>query len=300
MAIKLELYRVFKEVADCGSISSAAKKLYISQSAVSQTIKQLEEMLQVRLFFRATRGVTLTQEGLALYKYVASAISLIETGEQRIAFSKSLTIGELVIGASDTITSSFLVKYLDIFHRTYSGVRLKVLNGTTPEVLELLHSGKVDIAFGNLPINDATINIHRCFDIHDAFITTPSFLGGRSCKMTLQEIAAMPVIMLERKSNSRIFVEQFFHEHGVMLTPEIELGSYDVVINLTKIGLGMGCVIREFCEPYLQKGELLEITPQLQIPSRSIAAFTLKNMIISPACEKFLEMVVTQVSNMEG
>ena len=95
MSIKLELYRVFKEVADVGSVSAAAKNLSISQSAVSQTIKQLEEQLDVRLFIRGTRGVTLTSQGSTLYEYVRSAINLIENGEDKLAQAKSLTLGEL-------------------------------------------------------------------------------------------------------------------------------------------------------------------------------------------------------------
>ena len=70
MAVKLELYRVFKEVAETGNISAAAKNLYISQSAVSQSVKQLETALQARLFARSPRGVTLTGEGQMLYQYV--------------------------------------------------------------------------------------------------------------------------------------------------------------------------------------------------------------------------------------
>ena len=79
MAVKLELYRVFKEVAESGNISVAAKNLYISQSAVSQSIKQLETALQARLFARSPRGVTLTGEGQMLYQYVRSALGLIAT-----------------------------------------------------------------------------------------------------------------------------------------------------------------------------------------------------------------------------
>ena len=77
MAVKLELYRVFKEVAETGNISLAAKNLYISQSAVSQSIKQLETALQARLFARSPRGVSLTWEGQMLYQYVRSALGLL-------------------------------------------------------------------------------------------------------------------------------------------------------------------------------------------------------------------------------
>ena len=75
MSVKLELYRVFKEVAEVGNITAAAQALYISQSAVSQSIKQLERDLQTRLFARNSRGVSLTAEGQMLYEYVRRSIS---------------------------------------------------------------------------------------------------------------------------------------------------------------------------------------------------------------------------------
>ena len=117
MSVKLELYRVFKEVAEAGNITAAAQTLFISQSAVSQSIKQLEAELQTRLFARNSRGVTLTADGRMLYEYVRSAMGLLETGEEKLSQSRDLQMGHLTIGASDTVTSQFLLPYLDRFHR---------------------------------------------------------------------------------------------------------------------------------------------------------------------------------------
>ena len=109
MSVKLELYRVFKEVAEAGNITAAAQTLFISQSAVSQSIKQLEAELQTRLFARNSRGVTLTADGRMLYEYVRSAMGLLETGEEKLSQSRDLQMGHLTIGASDTVTSQFLL-----------------------------------------------------------------------------------------------------------------------------------------------------------------------------------------------
>ena len=84
MSTKLELYKVFKEVAEAGNITAAAQALYISQSAVSQSIKQLENDLQTRLFSRNSRGVSLTAEGQMLFEYVRTAMGLLETGESKL------------------------------------------------------------------------------------------------------------------------------------------------------------------------------------------------------------------------
>jgi len=143
MAVKLELYRVFKEVAETGNISLAAKNLYISQSAVSQSIKQLETALQARLFARSPRGVSLTWEGQMLYQYVRSALGLLATGEDKLSQAQQLLLGTLTIGASDTVTSFFLTPYLEAFHRQHPGIRLKIVSGRSAKVLSMLKSGAV-------------------------------------------------------------------------------------------------------------------------------------------------------------
>ena len=136
MAVKLELYRVFQEVARMGNISAAAQNLYISQSAVSQSIKQLEEQLQVRLFSRSTRGVVLTSEGKMLLDYVSHGLGLIQCGEEKLAQSRQLLTGELIIGASDTVTKTYLVSRLEAFHQNYPAIQIRILNGTSQTTFE--------------------------------------------------------------------------------------------------------------------------------------------------------------------
>ena len=159
MSVKLELYRVFKEVAEVGNITAAAQALYISQSAVSQSIKQLERDLQTRLFARNSRGVTLTAEGQMLYEYVRSAMGLLETGEEKLSQTRELQMGQLTIGASDTVTSQFLLPYLDTFHKRHPAIHIQIVSGRSHKVLGLLRSGKVDIAL--LPANVASVLYHK-------------------------------------------------------------------------------------------------------------------------------------------
>ena len=179
MSVKLELYRVFKEVAEVGNITAAAQALYISQSAVSQSIKQLENDLQTRLFSRNSRGVTLTAEGKMLYEYVRSAMGLLETGEEKLSQTRELQMGQLVIGASDTVTSQFLLPYLDGFHREHPAIHIQIISGRSHKVLGLLRSGKVDIAFASTP-TDMTL-----WRRTPASLPTPSLWRGPGIPATL-------------------------------------------------------------------------------------------------------------------
>ena len=222
MSVKLELYRVFKEVAEVGNIPDAAQALYISQSAVSQSIKQLENDLQTRLFSRNSRGVTLTAEGKMLYEYVRSAMGLLETGEEKLSQRRELQMGHLTIGASDTVTGQFLTPYLDAFHHQHPGIRLKIVSGRSAKVLSMLRSGAVDIAFASSP-KDSTLDAWPCFATHSVFVAGKNYDCNFDKIYTRQEIAEFPLILLERKASSRVFLEHEFLKAGVTLTPEGEM-----------------------------------------------------------------------------
>ena len=290
MSVKLELYRVFKEVADSGNISVAAKNLYISQSAVSQSIKQLETALQARLFARNPRGVTLTGEGQMLYQYVRSALGLLATGEDKLTQAQQLLLGTLVIGASDTVTSFFLTPYLDAFHRKYPGIRLKIVSGRSAKVLSMLKSGAVDIAFASSPM-DSSMECWPCFSTHSVFVAGREYPCDFEHVYSYAEIAQFPLILLERKASSRIFLEQEFLKAGISLTPEIELSSRSLLVSLSRIGLGVAGVTQEFVEKELESGEIRLLKTAFEIPSRSVDMCTLRDVHPTAAAAAFMDMI---------
>ena len=291
MAVKLELYRVFKEVAETGNISLAAKNLYISQSAVSQSIKQLETALQARLFSRSPRGVTLTGEGQMLYEYVRSALSLLSTGEDKLSQAQQLLLGTLTIGASDTVTSLFLTPYLEACHRKHPGIRLKIVSGRSAKVLSLLKSGVVDIAFASSPADKTNLLDFPCFETHSVFVAGSNYPCDFDHVYTLQEIAAFPLILLERKASSRVFLEQYFLKRGVTLTPEIELSSRSLLVDMAAIGLGVAGVTEEFVKRDLEHGSIRVLKTDFEIPSRTVDMCTLREVSPTAAASRFIEMV---------
>ena len=145
MDINYELYRVFYYVAASLSFSEASKQLFISQSAVSQSVKVLEKKLGLTLFNRSTKRVQLTPEGEILLRYVEPAVHLIQRGEAQLMESGTLGGGQLRIGASDTICRYFLIPYLSQFHKSFPNVHIKVTNQTSTKCVDLLESGQVDL-----------------------------------------------------------------------------------------------------------------------------------------------------------
>ncbi|MOA42711.1 LysR substrate binding domain protein [compost metagenome] len=102
----------------------------------------------------------------------------------------------------------------------------------------------------------------------------------------------MPLIFLEQKSNSRMYVDNFFKKRGYHVSPVFELGSYDLVLELTKINLGVSCVIKEFSKDYLERGDLYEVRLEEEIPKRNIGICYLKNVPLSRTANKFVDSIL--------
>jgi len=170
MITRLDLYRIFCEVAKNHSFSKAAKELYMTQPAVSQAIMNLEKELGIRLFTRTSRGVTLTNDGQLLFEHVNTAINLINAGENKLFESRNLTVGEMKVGVGDTISKYYLLPYLEEFHNQFPNINLKIMNRTTLELCSMLKSGETDIAVCNLPVKDPALETIKCIDVHDIFV----------------------------------------------------------------------------------------------------------------------------------
>lgn len=288
---KLDLYRIFNIVGRNKSFSKAAQELYMTQSAVSQSISKLENELDIQLFYRTSKGVELTNEGSLLYEHVNSAIGMINVAEDKLLEFKQLKFGELRIGVGDTISRYFLLPYLEEFHLRYPGIKLTILNGTTTEICALIKTGKADLGLCNLPIQDENIQTIPCKEIQDIFVCGEKYKRITKKPISFEYLMKMPLIFLEKKSNSRIFVENFLKKKGFQVSPVFELGSYDLLIEFTRINLGISCIIKEFSKDYIEKGYLYEVLLEEEIPKRSIGICYLKNVSLSRAAKRFVERI---------
>lgn len=291
MDFRIELYKIFNTVAINQSFSKAADVLFMTQSAVSQAIKQLENSIDMVLFKRTSKGVELTEAGNILFKYTSSAMELLETGTHKIETLRSLEDGELKIGAGDTIASYYLMPRLEKFHKLYPNIKIQIINRVTLECIELLKNGKIDIAFGNLPIKDDTLEITKCMTVHDIFVAGNDYEEFKNKIFTRKEISKMPLILLEKKSNSRRYMDKTFLKSGIEITPYIELGVHELMLQLTKINLGVSCVVKEFSENYMKDNSVFELKLSEPIPERAIGFFYSKNLALTPTMKEFMKFL---------
>ena len=287
MDVNYELYKVFYYVASTLSFSEAASQLFISQSAVSQSIKTLEKKLNQTLFIRSTKKVQLTPEGEILLRHIEPAVHLISRGETQL-MDTSAGGGQLRIGASDTICRYFLVPYLEKFHKAFPGAHIKVTNATSIKCVELLESGQVDLIVVNCPNaylgNLSSVKIIKSF--HDVFIANQSFKDLKGKKLSYGQLLEHPILMLDKKSTTSEFLHSQFQQHQLDLVPEIELSSNDLLIDLARIGLGLA-FIPDYCIDN-SDDDLFTIDLKEKLPARELALAYNKHRPISGALEEFL------------
>lgn len=293
MDINYELYKVFYYVATSLSFSDASKQLFISQSAVSQSIKTLERKLEQPLFIRSTKKVQLTAAGKVLLKHIEPAMNLIKRGESQLLDTGALGLGQLHIGASDTICRYFLVPYLKQFHKKYPNIPIKVTNDTSLSCVDLLEQGKVDLIVTNFPnvrLNQSYVQKTVC-NFSDVFIANPAYFNLRQQEISFEELTHYPILMLDQKSTTSEFLHTLFLQHQLELVPEIELSSNDLLIDLARIGLGIAC-IPDYCLAHESK-DLFILKTKEQIPNRQLAVSINPNLPVSGVTEAFLELLPT-------
>ncbi|MFW5686850.1 MAG: LysR family transcriptional regulator [Halanaerobium sp.] len=292
MALNFDLYKVFYQVAENLSFSQAAKKLYISQSAVSQNIKNLEAELDTKLFIRSTKKVELTGAGKILFEHIEPAFNLIESGEKSIKEINALEKGEIHIGANDTISKDFLLPYLNEFHQLYPEIQIQITNRTSSTCIDLLQQNKVDLIISNLPNPKITAEmmVHKIYSFNDIFIAGNEFKRINNQQHSLMMLKNYPLLMLEPKTTTRKFLDRLLAEMEIEITAAIELGSVDLLIEMAKIGLGIAFV-PEYCLS-LDADDLFEVKIKEKLPARELAVVNNKNIPLSNAAEKFLQLLI--------
>ncbi|MDE7270587.1 MAG: LysR family transcriptional regulator, partial [Acetatifactor sp.] len=255
MIDNLEYFKVFYHVAKAGSVTGAARELAVSQPAVSQAIRQLESQLGADLFYRAAKGVRLTREGQLLFSYVEKGYEQMELGLEKLLRLQNMEGGEIRIGASDMTLQYFLLPYLERFHEKYPDIKMVVTNAPTPETLAFLEEGKIDFGVVSTPFDGQKgLEIVPVREIEDVFVGGRRFIAYKNRTLDLQELESLPMICLEKSTSTRSYMDAYLLQNGVQIQPEFELATSDMIVQFALRSLGVGGVVRDFAEEYLEAG----------------------------------------------
>jgi Transcriptional regulator len=292
LTISAELYKIFYYVAKEGSISKTAERLYISQPAVSRSIRQLEEKIGSMLLFRTSRGVKLTNEGQILFKFVEQAFNYLFLGEKKLSQMKDLESGEIKIGVGDSICKHYLIPFLKRYNTNYPKINIHIINQKSYQIIDLLKRGTIDIGIVNLPVDDDQLRITKVMDIQDCFVVGEKYKHLAKKPISIREIAKYPSIFLEKDSNTRKFIEAYLMEHGIEAKPDFELGNFELLAQFASINLGVACIVREYFTDEIESGQLYIIPVKEKIPMRGIGLISLKVVPLSSATKELIYMLL--------
>ena len=289
--VSSELYKIFWTIGKTGNMTRAAEILCVTQPNVSLAMQSLEKQLGAALFVRTKKGVVLTPEGSILFGEIDSAFNHIEAGEKKLDNLSALNEGSIMISANDTICNHYLLQYIVHFHTEYPNIKLRITNTTSNETIRLIKSGQADIGFINSPVEDDAVLTTKCHDINDVLVCGSKYRELTKTTFGVKNIADYPLIVLEKTSVSRTFLDKYFSSHGLNVLPSFELGSIDAVINFTKYNMGLSFIPEELCGKNIDGKTLFRVNLDKPPETRFIAVVELKNMPLSHAANKFKQFI---------
>ncbi len=288
MNVDLELYRIFYVVAKNKHMTRASEELCISQPAISQSIKKLEDQLGGTLFIRSNKGMELTKEGEMFFDYIKGALDLITSAENEFTSFKNLDKGTVRIGISTTLTKLVLMDTIEEFHKLYPNVEINIVNGLTNNLLLDLEKGKIDFVIFNEGLYDKRIfNIAKLCSLREGFVYNKKYFQDKT--KVIDDIVEYPVILQNINSNSRKVIDEFLFDKGIILKPKMEVVSQDLVVEFSASGLGVGYTIIDLAKKNYPDLEELRINKLL--PCIDILVASNKNIVLPFASKEFLDIL---------
>ena len=250
------LYRSFYAVAITGSFSEAARLLYVSQPSLSYNVKQLEEQLNVNLFYRKINGVSLTNEGERLLKNIGKAYDSILEVEKYLSQSNNKN-DSIIIGAPTHIVRFLLSPIIDKFLQIYPNIHLKIVEKSTNSLKSMLQKNEIDIMIDTT----FTINEDKDIIIGDIYEETCCFAGRESlmgnCK-DIKSLASSPLIIPSVGGNLRKIIEEYFAFNNVKVNPKIEAYTTETILSFVDKGYGIGFFYESSIKDLLEDKSLIK------------------------------------------
>lgn len=271
MDINFEHYKIFYYAAKYKNVTKAAAALGSSQPNVTRIIKLLETQLNCRLFIREPRGLSLTEEGEKLYSHVEIAYNHFINAQEEISGQFGADSGTIELGATETALHLLLLDALHNFKTNHPKIRIKVHNHNTPELIQALNSGKIDLAVITTPFKASkSLQVENLYDFREVLVGGTQYQGLSKKKITLQELKNYPLIGLGKGTATYDLYKDFFIANDTDMELDTEVASSDLMLPLIQSNLGIGFVPKDLAFPLLEKHILVQIPIDCTIPLRSI------------------------------
>ena len=289
MNMDYNLYKIFLYLYEEKSISKTASKLYVSQPAISYSLKELENSLGYTLFTRNSKGIEPTLEAKELYNYIRTAFNILNDAEEHVKNLKDLNVGNIKIGVPSHIGVLSLTNYIDKFSKNYPNIKFSIISKTMSEMIEMLETRKLDMIIGILPINSekklTKVNIK---EMSNCFAYNKKVLKNISIKKE-SDILKYPIILPSINTVSRSKLDDYMESKNIRLNPYIEVSTTEVGIDMIRKGMGIGYFMIDSIESQLNKDDY-EIIVFDNLPVTNISLVYIDEYT-SIAAKKFIESI---------
>lgn len=245
--INLNLYKVFYDVCKYGSFSKTAEFTYTTQSAISKSIKKLEDDLETQLFYRNSNGIELTDKGRELFYYVEKSYANLLTAERIMLETENLERGTLNIGLPSHIASFFFFDKIIDFHNKYPNIEMTLISASTGQLLELIDKHEIDIIIDTAPINtnNMDLTVINLLNVKYSFICkTENYDKYKNIK-SIKDLEEIPLVLPVKGTTNRKKLDQLFIKNNVSPKNIINIHTSEVILNAVDHNLGIGYIISD-------------------------------------------------------
>jgi len=248
----------FAALARCQSFTRAAKELFLTQSAVSHTIKALETEVGSRLVDRAGRRVLLTQAGEQFLRHAEKILREMDAARSGLDSLSRWGHGRLRVGASTTACQYILPTVLREFKQSFPKSVITIEPGDYARQVELLQHNQIDLAFMLEPEGGGEFDFVPLFSDELRFVTSPLHEWVRLGRVVRDTLGSETLVLYNKSSYTFRLVSEYFREERLALGHFIELGSMDAIKELVKIGMGVGVLAPWMARAELESGALVD------------------------------------------
>lgn len=263
--MNIDTLKLFCLVVELGSISQAAKLSYVSQPAVTKQIRQLEEIYGTTLFNRTAGRLTPNENGETLYPIAKSIVSDYNRSIEAVSDNIRQLDSIIKVGASYTLGEYFLPHFLGTFKKRYPESKITLIVDNTPNVLKALSNDVIDIALVEGTVNDKHLNVEPFADDELILIHPLEHSWTNRDEIKIDELTKEKMIWREPTSGTRLIIENFLNEKGVLdkIETYMELGTTQAIKSAVEAGLGISIVSKYTVEKELE----LELFRKINIKS---------------------------------
>ena len=282
MSTDLELYRVFCEVVKYKNISKTAESLYISQSAITQSIQKLENMLGGKVFYRNKNGVELTEEGKNLYEYIKDSIETMSNAEN--IFSKYITLekGKIRIGGGNSLLSSLIFEPFLKFIKKYPNIDVSISSGITDDLMQKLSNGELDIIALNLPYKSKKYSNIEIIPLKKSiycFFASEQYLKEHPIE-NIESLENNVLILPKAPASKNKILNDYCSKENLELNAHYEVSSSSIMKRLVLNNIGIGFTNIENLRDVKNK---IKIVKKIEIEGTEEGIATLKKNMSNKA-----------------